>query len=88
MVRSDPTRIPITVKPTNVSILDRFLPIRRNAALVAARAVIATGIAIKCACRSAKRNVKKGNSVISCPNESGAIILELLQKSNCPKAAS
>ena len=42
------------------------------------------GIAIICACRSANRNVKNGNSVISCPGGSGGIMRLLFQKSNSP----
>ena len=46
----------------------------------------ANGMAIMCACKSANRKVKNGNSVISKPRGfPGGIILLLRQKSNCPK---
>ena len=46
----------------------------------------ANGMAIMCACKSANRKVKNGNSVISNPLGSpGGIILLLRQKSNRPK---
>ena len=88
MIRREPISTPTATRPINDSAHGRLRPIRRYAAIVAASAVIATGIAIKCACRSANRNVKKGNSVISNPGGSGAIILELRQKSNWPNPPS
>ena len=56
----------------------------RTTAIARPRANIVNGMAIRWAWRSPKRNVKKGNSVISCPGGSGGITRVLRQKSNVP----
>ena len=82
--------MPRVASLTSSPALQDFRPLaRRDAAITTAMASPMAsrvkGKDIIWACRSANRNVKKGNSVISWPGGSGGIMRLLCQKSNWPK---